>query len=98
MIDRSVLKDSLNRRLTFHSSSRRKGPKLYKKLRKMNDRFLAKRKIPAEDLEEFVRLNLTIEFASILSAKRIPKATIDLSEFPELERAWNNTADELEKL
>ena len=64
----------------------------------MNDSFLAKRKIPAEDLEEFVRLNLTIEFASILSAKRIRKATIDLSEFPELERAWNNTADELEKL
>lgn len=64
----------------------------------MNDRFLAKRKIPVEDLEEFVRLNLTIEFASILSAKRIQKATIDLSEFPELERAWNNTADELEKL
>tara|TARA_B100000767_G_scaffold275402_1_gene312193 strand:+ start:3861 stop:4157 length:297 start_codon:yes stop_codon:yes gene_type:complete len=98
MIDRNVLKDSLNRRLTFYQSSRRKGPKLYKKLRKMNDKYVSKRKIPAEELEEFVRLNLTIEFASILSAKRISKTIIDLSEFPELERAWNHTASELEKL
>jgi hypothetical protein len=89
MIQGKVFWEALARRKTFVATKPKTGASLHKKLRKLEDKYLNSPGIPAGKVREYIRIQLTIEIGQVLSIRGINRVTLDFSNHPDLECAWN---------
>jgi len=89
MIQGKVFWEALARRKTFVAMKPKSGASLHKKLRKLEDKYLNAPGIPVRKVKEYLRIQLTIEIGQALSIRGMSRVTLDFSNHPDLEKAWN---------